>query len=156
GIRFSTLDVSITVTGTVVRVAPASLSFPTTVVGTAATPLALTVTNGSASTPFTVLSVAVSDPAFSATPAAQLPAPLAPGAMVAVDVGFHPAAASGYSATLTVTIDDPICGTTTVPVVGVGQNAGVQVSRSGADFGQVRLGTISAPADFTVTNAGAT
>jgi len=154
GPRFATMDVSITVTGTVVRVAPTSVSFPTTVVGTAATPVALTVSNGSASTPFTLVSIAVGDPAFSVTPAAQLPAPLAPGAMVAASVGFHPAAANGYSTTLTVTIDDPICGTTTVPVVGVGQNAGVQVSRSGADFGQVRVGTTSAPADFTVTNAG--
>jgi len=153
GVDTATVDVAIAVTGTVVLLTPSSLSFPTTRVGVAAAPIGLTVHNGSAAAGFTVLSVAVSDPAFSVA-APTLPAPLDAGADLAVMVGFRPAEASSFAGTVTVTIDDPICGTSTVPVVGVGQNAGVQVSRSGADFGQVRVGTTSAAADFTVTNAG--
>src|SRR5262249_38774538 len=49
---------------------------------------------------------------------------------------------------------DAACPTVEVPITGAGVTPGVQVSRSGADFGAVRVGTISAATSFTVTNVG--
>jgi hypothetical protein len=154
GIDRATMDVALTVTGTVLRLSPPSLSFPTTRVGSAAAPLAVTVQNGGSAAGFTVLSVSSSDPAFTASPTPGVPAPLGPGESLAVAVGFRPTDAKSYAGALTVTIDDPACPSATVALGGVGLTTGVQVSRSGAEFGPVRLGATSDAASFVVTNAG--
>src|SRR5262249_39170167 len=147
----SEATVDITVTGTVVTIAPSSLSFPTTRVGQGATPLPVTVTNGGSQS-FRVVAAATTNSVFPVT--ATLPATLGAGEQVGLEVGFAPTASSSYSDTLTVTTDDAACPTTSIPIGGVGQTSGVAVSRSGADFGSVRLGTASAPISFTVTNVG--
>ena len=120
--------------------------------GSPATPLVVTVTNGRAAG-VQLLAAATHESVFPVS-AGTIPRTIAGGGSTAVSVGFLPVASATVTDALTLTIDDAACPTVSVPVTGAGQTAGVQVSRSGADFGAVRVGTVSPPASFTVTNVG--
>jgi hypothetical protein len=153
GIDEVEIVVPITVTGTVVLASPASLSFPSTRVGASAAPLALSVMNG-ASQPLRVLSMTSGASVFPLSVTGALPRTLGADEVVFAQVGFMPVAQTVSASAITITVEDPACPTLTVPVTGAGQASGLSVSRSGADFGPVRVGGLSPSVSFTVTNVG--
>ncbi len=82
-----------------------------------------------------------------------LPLTLAPGDQVTAQVGFAPTAATGFTALLTLTSNDP-ASPTVVTVTGTGVGAKLDLSATALAFGGQRVATTSAPQSVRATNNG--
>ena len=75
---------------------------------------------------------------------------VAPAGTCTVDVAFAPTSVGAKTASLDIA-SDATNGTVSVPLSGTG-TARVSISPASNGFGNQRVGTVSAPVDFTVTN----
>ncbi|MFT3819975.1 MAG: choice-of-anchor D domain-containing protein [Rubrivivax sp.] len=137
----------------VASVSPASLSFPSTNVGSTSAAQPVTVTN-SGSTALAIQSVTAT--AEFAVSSNNCPATLAPGASCTISVTFTPAAAGSRSGSLTIA-NNGSTGNKTVALSGTGQAAGAgtaSVSPASLSFPTTNVGSSSAAQSVTVTNGG--
>ena len=100
-----------------IAVSTNQLNFTQQAVGKA-TPLSLTVTN-LGSTPLTLTGMRITNSVFFFV-APNFPAPLSPGAVLGITVGFTPAVAGPVNGTLTIVSDDPANPSLTVSLTGQG------------------------------------
>lgn len=162
------VTVALTGTGTTattasVAVAPASLTFPTTPVGTASAALAVSLTNDGTA-PLTIGGVSVqghNGGDFAATSGCFT---LAAGASCVVDVTFTPSASGSRTGRLVVSVGTTT-GVVSVPLSGTGQSSGgsddgghddVHASTTTLSFQPTAPGTTSAPLSALVTNSSTT
>jgi hypothetical protein len=145
-------SVALSGTGTpapTVSLTPSNLSFPTQVVGTTSPPQAATLTN-TGSEAVTISNIRTSGP-FSQTN--NCPSSLPVGANCQIKVDFNPTAKGPASGKLSVT-DDAQGSPQTVALSGIGTV--VQLSPSGINFGDQKVGTKSTAVPVQLTNVGTT
>ena len=136
---------------TTASASPASLSFPSQAVGTAGSPLTLTLEN-TGSLALTPTSITMTGN-FSETDNC-VSTSVAAGGSCAIQVTFAPQATGPLSGTMTV-FANIYGGQLTVDLTGTGTAAGVvSLSPSSVSFGQVEVGTTSAPLQVTAANSG--
>jgi hypothetical protein len=135
-----------------IAVSPASLAFGTVNVNTTSAAQTLTLSNNGTA-PLDVTGLATSSTPFAASPSGTLPS-IAPRGSQTVRVTFTPSAAQSYSATLTMTTNDPSHPTVSVPLsgTGAGQSA-VGWTPAALAFGTVVAGE-TGTAILTISNSG--
>jgi hypothetical protein len=134
-----------------IAVTPASLAFGAVNVNTTSPAQAITVTN-TGTAPLNVTALTTSSPRYVASPSGTLPS-IAPGHSATVQVTFTPTAVQSYSATLTMTTNDPSHPTVSVPLTGSGGQAAATWTPASLDFGAVETGA-TASLNLTITNSG--
>jgi phospholipase C len=141
-----TQTVNLTGVGSGVGLSAKTLNFGNLIVGTTSAPMAVMLNNANSAS-LTVSSVAVTGP-FQQTNNCTS-APIANGGSCAINVTFNPTVPGPAAGTLTIT-DDDVTGVQTVPLTGVGFN--MSASANTLAFGNVPLGSASAPMPVTITN----
>lgn len=133
-------------------VAPATLAFPDTALGSTSGTKSATLTN-SGNAPLRVLTTTASgDFAIASTCAGTT---LAAGGTCAVSLTFAPAATGARSGTLTVTTDSASGASSTVALSGNGTGAfTVVLLPTAVDFGTQSVGTTSGVRNITISNTG--
>ena len=109
-----------------IAVSPSSLDFGEVLINSTASQSVSVRNSGRADLRITGISLSVQS-AFSHT--SNCPGTLIPGAACSIDVSFSPAAASPYSATLTITSNDPATPTASVSLSGAGKTVPVTAIR---------------------------
>jgi len=109
-----------------IAVSPSSLDFGEVLIDSTASQSVSVRNSGRADLTITGISLSFQS-AFSHT--SNCPGTLIPGATCSIDVAFSPAAANTYSATLTITSNDPATPTASVSLSGTGKTAPVTVIR---------------------------
>jgi uncharacterized protein (TIGR03437 family) len=139
---------------TAITVSPASLTFPTTNVGTTAMAQKVTVTNGG-SAPIAMKGFTFSGPNTSDFQQTNTcGSSLAAGGGCDISVTFTPAAGGTRSATLSIAHGDP-ASPLTLPVSGTGSSEpAVALSPASLTFGSVAYLKASTPQAVTLTNTG--
>jgi hypothetical protein len=136
-----------------VTFSPTSLSFPGTVVGTASSPLSVTLTNTGTAT-LNIKSIAITQPnATDFTQTNNCGSSLASGANCTINVSFTPTAIGSRSANLSVTDNAP-GNPQRVPLSGTGQAPAVNVSPMSLTFGDQLVGSTSAAQNIMLKNTG--
>ena len=131
---------------------PASLAFPSQAFGTAGSPLTVTLEN-TGSLALTPTSISVTGD-FAETDNCVY-ASVAAGASCAIQVTFTPQATGSLSGEMTI-FANVYGGQLTVDLTGTGAPAGaVSLAPSSVSFGEVEVGTTSAPLQITAENSGA-
>jgi hypothetical protein len=131
-----------------------ALSFGSVNVGATSPAQTITLTNtGTASLTITSLFAFTGD--FTGSGNCYTSSPLAPGASCVLNVTFAPTSSGTRTGTITMTSNDP-AGTKTVALSGTGvvPVPALALSSSALNFGNVNVGTISAPQTITFTNSG--
>jgi phospholipase C len=149
-----TQTIALTGTGTGVGLSSTSLSltginFGNQVTNTTSAPIVLTLTNDN-TTSLTVTKVVPTGP-FQQTN--NCVGTIAAKGTCTVNITFTPTAAGAVPGTLTIT-DNDVTGTQTVPLTGTGIN--LSPSASTLNFGNVPIGSVSAPQSVTITNSSST
>lgn len=148
--------VDLTATGTraTAAVSPASKNFGTQAVGTPSSAQPLTVTNtGPDPLELTGFGLVGGDPgSFDLTGSTCHGATLATGATCTLSVRFNPGSAGAKAALLTLTHNGT--GTSAVALSGTGVAPVVSPSTTELAFGEVGMGSTSAPKTVTLTNTG--
>ena len=147
--NLGTQTVALTGTGTGVKLSTNSVNFGTSVIGVAASPVTVTLTNNN-STALTVSKVAITPPASAFTLNTNCKkAAIPPAGTCTVTLGFKPTVAGPVPGTLTLT-DTDITATQAVALTGFGIS--MSASTNSLAFGTVPVGTVSAPMSVTLTN----
>jgi hypothetical protein len=129
---------------------PSSLAFPSQVFDTASGPMTVTL-NNTGSLALTVTSISMGGDFGEADDCANTP--VAVGASCAIQVTFMPQATGPLSGELTI-YADIYGGQLTVDLTGTGAPTGVvSLTPSSVPFGQVEVGTTSAPLQVSATNS---
>ena len=137
---------------TTAAAAPSSLAFPSQVFNIPSSPLTVTLAN-TGSLALTPRSIAMNG-SFSETDNC-VNASVAPGASCAIRVTFTPQATGPLSGEMTI-FANVYGGQLTVDLTGIGAPAGmVTLTPATVSFGQVEVGTQSAPLPVTAANSGA-
>jgi len=152
-----TVTVSTAVSEPNISVTPASKDFGSVVVGNSSATQTFTVSN-TGSAPLSVGSVTISGD-FTITSDSCSGVSLDPSASCAVGVVFTPSTVGTLTGTLSITSDDPDTPTVEVALSGTGVSEtvtgpNISVSPTTVDFGNVVVGTTSAPQTVTVANTG--
>jgi hypothetical protein len=129
---------------------PASLTFPTTVVGATSSPQTMTLVNS----PSVALEIsAITLPAdFSQTSTCPVGASLAPAASCTIAVSFVPKAHGARSGQLTIAAN--VANMESFSLSGNATTAVLSLSGPASPFGSQAIGTVSAPQKLTFTNSG--
>jgi phospholipase C len=141
-----TQTVNLTGVGSGVGLSTKTLNFGNVIVGTTTAPMAAILNNAN-STSLNVSSVAVTGP-FQQTNNCTS-APIVSGGSCAINVTFNPTVPGPAAGTLTIT-DNDVTGVQTIPLTGVGFT--MAASANNLAFGNVPLGSASAPMPVTITN----
>jgi hypothetical protein len=89
------------------------------------------------------------------TPTIMAPLKLAPQGSFKFNVVFHPAVVMPYNgAWVELHTDDPMAKLVRVPLSGLGTMAGFSINKTGLNFGQIPVNTVSPPQNFTISNTG--
>lgn len=135
-----------------VTLAPKSLSFPKTILGTSSKPLTVKLTN-SGSAPLAITSIAPSGDFTQTNNCPMSPNTLAPGAFCKITVTFTPTAINKRTGTISITDNAPDS-PQSVPLSGVGTI--VTLLPTNFNFGTVTVGQQSNPLTATLTNKSTT
>jgi Abnormal spindle-like microcephaly-assoc'd, ASPM-SPD-2-Hydin len=135
-----------------ITVSPASLAYGTVEVNTPATQTLTLHNTGTAPLDVTGLGLSASSPAFKVSPSGTLPA-ITPGGSQPVTVTFTPSAVQSYSATLTMTTNDPSHHTVSVALSGAGGQPAVTWAPAALAVGTVVAGE-TGTASLVISNSG--
>jgi MYXO-CTERM domain-containing protein len=150
-------SVALTGTGTspAVAIAPASIDFGDVRIDAVGGPRPVTISN-SGSGPLTITGVSLggTGAADFTVSAVTLPAEIAPGGSLVLQLGYQPGAVGADVATLQVTCDDPTAASLEVALSGNGVSPALSVAPTSLDFGGQLVGRASSSRRVTITNDG--
>jgi phospholipase C len=143
-----TQTIALTGTGTDVALSTTSINFGNVVVGTAATPVTVTLTNKNATNLTVTRVMPSSNPPWSQSNTC-IKGAVAPGGTCTITIGFKPGKAGPVPGTLTLT-DNDATKTQVITLTGFGTTMSSSVTSLA--FGTVPVGAVSAPMPVTLTN----
>ena len=155
GSNVGTSNVSLAGTGTLagVSLSPSTLTFGSTVAGTAAAAQTVTLTN-TGSSPLDISALTISGNfAFDPSTTCSTSAPVSAGSTCVIAAAFTPVASGTQTGVITIS-DNASGGTQTIALSGVGTAPGVSVTPSSLAFGSTVVGTTAAAQSVTLTNTG--
>jgi hypothetical protein len=133
-------------------VSPASLTFPTQLLGTASAPKSATVTNtGNATMSITSIGITGTNPG-DFTQSSTCGTSLAVGAKCTISASFKPTATGKRTAAVSIADNAAPPNPQTVGLTGTGTE--VKLVPTSLSFGSQKIGTTSAPKSVTMTNVG--